>query len=147
MFYTGKRLQQGCKILVTPDITGMSEELPLRTDLRNHSPTGFEWGYNGSGPSQTALAILAHHLKDETNHPSLLYVLRLTKAPSSEELGNIALADYLALQYYQTFKALVVSKLPEEWQLTSNDINKIIVTLEDFKFFKEVKLTTPTHLN
>lgn len=26
--------------------------------LRNHSPTGFEWGYGGSGPSQLALAIL-----------------------------------------------------------------------------------------
>jgi hypothetical protein len=25
---------------------------------RNHSPTGFAWGYGGSGPSQTALAIL-----------------------------------------------------------------------------------------
>jgi hypothetical protein len=26
--------------------------------LRNHSPTGFAWGYGGSGPSQLALAIL-----------------------------------------------------------------------------------------
>lgn len=26
--------------------------------LRNHSPTGFSWGYGGSGPAQTALAIL-----------------------------------------------------------------------------------------
>ncbi len=26
--------------------------------LRNHSPDGFAWGYGGSGPSQTALAIL-----------------------------------------------------------------------------------------
>ena len=24
----------------------------------NHSPTGFSWGYGGSGPSQLALAIL-----------------------------------------------------------------------------------------
>lgn len=24
----------------------------------NHSPTGFEWGYGGSGPAQLALAIL-----------------------------------------------------------------------------------------
>lgn len=24
----------------------------------NHSPTGFGWGYNGSGPAQLALAIL-----------------------------------------------------------------------------------------
>lgn len=26
--------------------------------LRNHSPDGFNWGYNGSGPAQLALAIL-----------------------------------------------------------------------------------------
>lgn len=28
--------------------------------LRNHSPTGFSWGYGGSGPAQLALAILLH---------------------------------------------------------------------------------------
>lgn len=26
--------------------------------VRNHSPTGFAWGYHGSGPAQLALAIL-----------------------------------------------------------------------------------------
>lgn len=26
--------------------------------VRNHSPDGFSWGYNGSGPAQLALAIL-----------------------------------------------------------------------------------------
>lgn len=31
--------------------------LPLHLDKRNHSPTGFEWGYGGSGPAQLALAI------------------------------------------------------------------------------------------
>jgi hypothetical protein len=33
--------------------------LPLRLDLFNHSPDGFNWGYGGSGPAQLALAILA----------------------------------------------------------------------------------------
>ena len=34
--------------------------LPLAPSLaiRNHSPTGFEWGYLGSGPAQLALALL-----------------------------------------------------------------------------------------
>lgn len=35
------------------------EQLDPRTDLRNHSPTGLEWGYSGSGPAQLALAMLA----------------------------------------------------------------------------------------
>lgn len=39
------------------------ERLPLRCDLFNHSPTGFEWGYEGSGPAQLALAILADTLR------------------------------------------------------------------------------------
>lgn len=26
--------------------------------VRNHSPTGFAWGYGGSGPAQLALAVL-----------------------------------------------------------------------------------------
>lgn len=37
--------------------------LPLRLGVRNHSPTGFSWGYNGSGPAQLALAILCDHLR------------------------------------------------------------------------------------
>lgn len=35
-------------------------ELSLEDSLKvvNHSPTGFSWGYPGSGPAQLALAIL-----------------------------------------------------------------------------------------
>jgi Family of unknown function (DUF6166) len=35
--------------------------LPLCCDIVNHSPTGFAWGYAGSGPAQLALAILADY--------------------------------------------------------------------------------------
>ena len=34
--------------------------------VRNHSPTGVEWGYNGSGPAQLALAILLAVTDGET---------------------------------------------------------------------------------
>jgi hypothetical protein len=53
--YQGKRIKQGC--IVTVD----GQRLPPRADLRNHSPTRFEWGYGGSEPSQLALAILCWH--------------------------------------------------------------------------------------
>ena len=33
--------------------------------LRNHSPTGFSWGYHGSGPAQLALAILLNEYGSE----------------------------------------------------------------------------------
>ncbi len=44
----------GCVVLVD------GKELPLAPSLRlrNHSPTGFAWGYSGSGPAQLALALL-----------------------------------------------------------------------------------------
>lgn len=62
---------------------GHEEEIPERQDLVNHSPTGFCWGYGGSGPAQAALAILAHYF-----------------------------SDTIALKYYQAFKFGVLSRLP-----------------------------------
>jgi hypothetical protein len=52
--------------------------------VRPHSPTGFSWGYMGSGPAQTALAIL----------------LKVTGDPDE------------ALRFYQAFKEDVVRRLP-----------------------------------
>ncbi|MCW9027176.1 MAG: DUF6166 domain-containing protein, partial [Thiovulaceae bacterium] len=40
--------------------------LDLRLDLKEHSPLGFEWGYNGSGPKQLALAIMAKFSTEDT---------------------------------------------------------------------------------
>lgn len=79
-------------------VTVDRQQLPPRNDLVNHSPDGFAWGYGGSGPSQLALALLAHHFGD----------------------------DGLALRYYQQFKWEVVTSLPEEWRLTTEQINKAL---------------------
>lgn len=45
-------------------VTVNGEDLDLAGSLkvRDHSPTGFSWGYNGSGPSQFALALLLKYL-------------------------------------------------------------------------------------
>lgn len=70
-------------------------DLPLRLDLANHSPTGFEWGYKGSGPAQLALAILAHFLGD----------------------------DKKAFQLYQWFKQDMIAPLSREaWTIRAGDI-------------------------
>lgn len=66
--YRGARFPDGrCEVNVfwTDAVSRRSRALPLRTDLVNHSPTGFEWGYSGSGPAQLALAILADVAGDE----------------------------------------------------------------------------------
>ena len=44
---------------------GAMEQIPLRLDIRNYSPDGFDWGHHGRGPSQLALAILAHATGDD----------------------------------------------------------------------------------
>jgi len=41
--------ERGPRLEITPEAS---------LKVRNHSPTGFEFGYSGSGPAQLALAIL-----------------------------------------------------------------------------------------
>ena len=85
------------------DDHNVAHELDPRFDLRNHSPTGFEWGYEGSGAAQLALAILADQLKDD-------------------ERAQLA---------YQEFKFMVIGRLPVEgWTLTSQQIDKALDRIE-----------------
>ena len=74
--------------------------LPLRLDLRNHSPTGFAWGYWGSGPAQLALALLA-------------------------DAAGPALAERL----YQDFKVERIGRLSqsEGWRMSLTDILEWVV--------------------
>jgi hypothetical protein len=52
--YRGYRDYQGTH--VTKDDQPFTHYASLK--VANHSPTGFEWGYGGSGPAQLALALL-----------------------------------------------------------------------------------------
>lgn len=81
---------------------GFCTPLNPRFDLRNHSPTGFQWGYGGSGPAQLALALLADYLKD----------------------------DARALQLYQDFKWSVIAVLPQNnaWTLAPEDIDAALTS-------------------
>lgn len=58
--YLGNRLGEGCEVYVKLE-DGKAYPLPLHLEVRNHSPTGFNWGYMGSGAAQLALAILADY--------------------------------------------------------------------------------------
>jgi Family of unknown function (DUF6166) len=81
------------------EVTVNGAPLNPRLDLWNHSPTGFEWGYGGSGPAQLALALLADHLGD----------------------------DEKAIDLHQQFKFSIVAGLPYPgWQLTSLQITEIL---------------------
>lgn len=71
-----------------------TRQLDPRFDIRNHSPTGFAWGYHGSGPAQLSLALLADALGD----------------------------DVRAENNYQEFKRAVVSGWQGHWQITAEEI-------------------------
>ena len=70
--------------------------MPLnpRFDLRRYSPMGFEWTYEGDGPRQLALALLADHFGD----------------------------DQKALALTERFMRDVVAVLDNAWRLTGNEI-------------------------
>jgi hypothetical protein len=96
--YAGRR--EGYAVLVTVD----GRRLNPRLDLWNHSPSGFEWGYGGSGPAQLALAILADHLGD----------------------------DREAFNFHHRFKWAVVAEFAHrQWTLTSQEIDEVLRGLRE----------------
>lgn len=64
--------------------------LDIKPSLKivNHSPTGFSWGYGGSGPAQLALAVMLETLPEESMH--------------------------LWEKHYQDFKSDVIARLPQK---------------------------------
>ena len=56
LIFAGERRKGETRVTVTQG-GQPSRDLPLHLAIRNHSPTGFEWGYGGSGPAQLALAL------------------------------------------------------------------------------------------
>lgn len=90
--YVGRRNPDGlCIVLV---ITG-KQQRPLRPrlDLFNHSPTGFEWGYGGSGPAQLALALLADALHNDREAVTLHQAYKFRVVASLPRHGFTLTAD------------------------------------------------------
>jgi len=109
--YHGVRHRDGtCEVFVdelsasTPlrPATTSSRPLPLHLELRNHSPTGFAWGYGGSGPAQLALAILV----DATGEQGL------------------------AVRHHKEFKFRFVSRWGESWRISQDQINSFLAAQE-----------------
>ena len=59
--YVGLRAPTGAMV-TRPD--GTLLQLAPSLALWRHSASGFEWGFNGSGPAQLALALLFDHTGD-----------------------------------------------------------------------------------
>lgn len=69
-----------------------------RQDLAVYSDCGVEWSYEGDGPRQLALALLARHLGD----------------------------DARALELADTFMRRVVANFGNEWEMTGADIDQAL---------------------
>jgi len=80
--YRGGRSLDGAVVAV--------DEKPLdpRYDLKQLSATGFEWTYEGAGPAQLALALLADHLGDDARRSRSMSGSCATSSPSSTIPGN-----------------------------------------------------------
>ena len=87
--YEGGRSLDGAVVTVDGRV------LNPRFDLKRFSPAGFEWTYEGDGPRQLALALLADHLGDDA--------------------GAMALTE--------RFMRDVVSVLDNAWSLTGAEID------------------------
>ena len=96
--YQGRR--NGTAVEVTVD----GKPLSPRLDLWNHSPSGFEWAYSGSGPAQLALALLADCFGD----------------------------DDMAVEWHHDFKSAVVAGLPYAgWTLSEEEIRDTVSAFEN----------------
>lgn len=101
--YFGKRDAEGIPKIIVRDAAGEERELQPRFDLLPANMLGFEWGYAGAGPMQTACALLA----DVTGKPDV------------------------ALLFFQGFAHMTVQRLPigREWELSEGDIRRDLFAL------------------
>lgn len=96
------KVYEGGRSLDGAVVTVDGKPLDPRFDLRRFSPAGFEWTYEGDGPRQLALALLADHL------------------------GN----PQRALALTERFMRAVIADLDNAWQLTEEEIDRALRELE-----------------
>jgi hypothetical protein len=88
------KIYEGGRSLDGAVVTVDGKPLDPRFDIRKFSAAGYEWTYEGDGPRQLALAILADHLGDPGR----------------------------ALDLTEGFMRQVVADLDNAWRLTSDEV-------------------------
>ena len=96
------KVYEGGRSLDGAVVTVDGAPLNPRYDVKVFSRTGFEWTYQGDGPRQLALALLADHLGD-------------TKR---------------ALELTEPFMNAVVAELDNAWRMTGTEIDEAITQLD-----------------
>jgi len=93
--YRGDRTIDGAQVTVD------GQELDPRLDLRTFTDHGIEWSYEGDGPRQLALAMLAVHFNDDSK----------------------------ALAQCENFMSRIVANFGNEWEMTSKDIDNALANI------------------
>ncbi len=96
------KLYKGTRGIDALQVWVNGEPLDERTNLKRLSKSGFEWTYEGKGPAQLALAILADCLDD----------------------------DARALAHYEGFMSEIVANLDNDWELTGEEVMAAVTALE-----------------
>lgn len=113
--YTGKIVNEGVITDVDRIVArdGVVIDPAVSLKIVNHSPTGFCWGYAGSGPAQLALAILLVHFNGDKGR---------------------------ALAIYQDFKSLVIARLDmdSDFSLSDQDVESAISKIDINRMQKRV---------
>jgi len=100
--YHGSYDQSFGDSVVTIKRDGETKTLDLRLDLGNHSPTGFAWGYGGSGPHQLSIAILSDFFGDEcAKQYSHMFkwdvISRLEQTPKQFDIHGYNIIDWASV--------------------------------------------------
>ena len=104
--YVGFRVDGRAVVLNLSEHRRLSPDRSL--DVVNHSPSGFEWGYAGSGPAQLACGLLLDYYDDAQ----------------------------IAREHYIAFRTRVISQLECDgpaacWHLTGEEIDAAMATIID----------------
>ena len=101
VLYQGRRTAYGT-VVQKGGHKGRPVPLDARLDLRMLAPSGgMDWGHEGPGAAQLALAVLADHK-----------------------------GDVYAIRHHEEFKAEIVANLGDQWFLTDVDLDQWVSTVE-----------------
>lgn len=104
---------------------GIRTFLPLYLGLVDHSPSGFSWGYSGSGPMQAAFAICYHSLRSEygtfdelkTNiqlTPAARQAMSVYKEFCHAVIANILIDDDFVLTHREVMEFITFAALKKK---------------------------------
>ena len=105
--YAGQKTEHGTMVTIAEE----AHQQPL-PHFPFHSPSGFAWGYGGSGPADLAFAILIDHLDE---HPP-------REGWKSRRFNEWA-GDSLAYKLHQAFKWEFVATWGDAWTIDSQAID------------------------